>query len=66
MRFIPISEKMGDPRERKNAAVSRLRNNLRKKRESLADQFDFKMYISIHFKDQVRDLKLKLPILKWC
>ncbi|XP_005098445.1 uncharacterized protein C6orf62 homolog [Aplysia californica] len=43
---------MGDPVERKNAAVSRLRNNLRKKRESLADQFDFKMYISFHFKDE--------------
>jgi len=43
---------MGDPRERKSAAVTRLRNNLRKKRESLADQFDFKMYISFHFKDQ--------------
>ena len=42
-----------DPHERKSAAVNRLRNNLRKKRESLADQFDFKMYISIHFKDDV-------------
>uniref|UniRef100_A0A2C9JRH4 Uncharacterized protein n=1 Tax=Biomphalaria glabrata TaxID=6526 RepID=A0A2C9JRH4_BIOGL len=43
---------MGDPLTRKSAAVSRLRNNLRKKREALADQFDFKMYISFHFKDE--------------
>jgi len=43
---------MGDPKERKHAAMSRLRNNLRKKRESLADQFDFKMYICFHFKDK--------------
>lgn len=37
---------------RKNASVSRLRNQLKKKRESLADQFDFKMYTVFHFKDQ--------------
>lgn len=44
---------MGDPVTRKSAAVSRLRNNLRKKREALADQFDFKMYIEFHFKEEV-------------
>jgi len=43
---------MGDPVARKNAAVSRLRNQLKKKREALADQFDFKMYMVFHFKDQ--------------
>ncbi|KAK3803843.1 hypothetical protein RRG08_029435 [Elysia crispata] len=43
---------MGDPLTRKSAAVSRLRNNLRKRREALADQFEFKMYIAFHFKDK--------------
>lgn len=43
---------MGDAIDRKRTAVCRLRNNLRKKRESLADQFDFKMYISFQFKDK--------------
>ncbi|CAG5131812.1 unnamed protein product [Candidula unifasciata] len=43
---------MGDPVTRKSAAVSRLRNNLKKKREALADQFDFKMYIEFHFKEE--------------
>ena len=38
---------------RKNARVSRLREQLKKKRESLADQFDFKMYIIFHFKEKV-------------
>ncbi len=37
---------------RKNTTLSRLRHQLRKKRESLADQFDFKMYMVFHFKDQ--------------
>lgn len=43
---------MGDPHSRKSSALNRLRNQLRKKRESLADQFDFKMYMAFHFKDQ--------------
>lgn len=43
---------MGDPHNRKNLAVNRLRNQLKKKRESLADQFEFKMYIVFHFKEQ--------------
>uniref|UniRef100_A0A0B6YQ68 Uncharacterized protein n=1 Tax=Arion vulgaris TaxID=1028688 RepID=A0A0B6YQ68_9EUPU len=49
---------MGDPVTRKSAAVSRLRNNLRKKREALADQFDFKMYISFHFKEEKKKTAL--------
>lgn len=43
---------MGDPLVRKSAALSRLRHQLRKKRESLADHFEFKMYIIFHFKDK--------------
>ncbi|PVD23253.1 hypothetical protein C0Q70_16517 [Pomacea canaliculata] len=46
---------MGDPHTRKSAAINRLRCQLRKKRESLADQFDFKMYIVFHFKDQKKN-----------
>lgn len=43
---------VGDPTSRKNATLNRLRQQLRKKRESLADQFDFKMYMIFHFKDK--------------
>jgi hypothetical protein len=43
----------GDPTNRKNAQLNRLRQQLKKKREALADQFDFKMYMLFHFKDQV-------------
>jgi len=46
---------MGDQKERKNAAMSRLRNNLKKKRESFADQFDFKMFICLHFKEDKKE-----------
>ena len=41
-----------DPASRKNSTLTRLRQQLRKKRESLADQFDFKMYMLFHFKDR--------------
>lgn len=41
---------MGDPSMRKSCALSRLRNQLKKKQESLADHFDFKMYITFYFK----------------
>ena len=44
---------MGDAASRKNAAVIRLRQQLKKKKEALADQFDYKMYMVFHFKDQV-------------
>lgn len=43
---------MGDPSLRKSSALRRLRNQLKKKKESLADHFDFKMYISFHFKEK--------------
>lgn len=46
--------KMGDPNSRKKQALNRLRSQLRKKKESLADQFDFKMYIAFVFKDKVK------------
>lgn len=44
---------MGDPNSRKKQALNRLRAQLRKKKESLADQFDFKMYIAFVFKEKV-------------
>ncbi|RXM32603.1 hypothetical protein EOD39_6082 [Acipenser ruthenus] len=43
---------MGDPNSRKKQTMNRLRAQLRKKKESLADQFDFKMYIAFVFKDK--------------
>ncbi|KAK2496433.1 hypothetical protein MC885_013807 [Smutsia gigantea] len=43
---------MGDPNSRKKQALNRLRAQLRKKKESLADQFDFKMYIAFVFKEK--------------
>lgn len=49
---------IGDPYARKHAAVSRLRQQLRKKRESLADHFEFKMYITFHFKDKKKNCAL--------
>ncbi|XP_041357066.1 uncharacterized protein C6orf62 homolog [Gigantopelta aegis] len=49
---------MGDPHARKSAAVTRLRHHLRKKRESLADHFDFKMYIIFHFKDKKKNVAM--------
>ena len=44
---------MADPASRKSATLSRLRSQLRRKRESLADQFDFKVYTAVVFKDKV-------------
>lgn len=49
---------MGDPNSRRNQTRNRLRAQLRKKRESLADQFDFKIYIAFVFKEKVRWLIL--------
>lgn len=46
---------MGDPNSRRNQTRNRLRAQLRKKRESLADQFDFKIYIAFVFKEKVLD-----------
>eukprot|EP00914_Ancora_sagittata_P000916 GHVO01002410.1.p1 GENE.GHVO01002410.1~~GHVO01002410.1.p1 ORF type:complete len:241 (+),score=30.04 GHVO01002410.1:753-1475(+) len=43
---------MGDPASRKSSQLERLRLQLKKKREALADQFDFKMFMLFHFKDQ--------------
>lgn len=42
---------MADPFSRRKSVVNRLRTQLKKKNESLADQFDFKMYIVFNFKD---------------
>lgn len=44
---------MGDATSRRNQMRNRLRAQLRKKRESLADQFDFKIYIAFVFKEKV-------------
>uniref|UniRef100_A0A8C6MBH7 Chromosome 6 open reading frame 62 n=1 Tax=Nothobranchius furzeri TaxID=105023 RepID=A0A8C6MBH7_NOTFU len=43
---------MGDPTSRRNQTRNRLRAQLRRKRESLADQFDFKIYIAFVFKEK--------------
>ncbi|XP_062385246.1 uncharacterized protein C6orf62 homolog [Sardina pilchardus] len=43
---------MGDATSRRNQMRNRLRAQLRKKRESLADQFDFKIYIAFVFKEK--------------
>ncbi|KAL4646947.1 hypothetical protein GN956_G9629 [Arapaima gigas] len=43
---------MADPNSRRKQTMNRLRAQLRKKKESLADQFDFKMYVAFVFKDQ--------------
>ncbi|KAG9329383.1 hypothetical protein JZ751_005432 [Albula glossodonta] len=43
---------MGDPNSRRKQTMNRLRAQLRKKKESLADQFDFKMYIAFVFKEK--------------
>ena len=45
---------MADPASRKSARLNRLRSQLRRKRESLADHFDFRMYVAFVFKDKVR------------
>lgn len=51
---------MGDPTSRRNQTRNRLRAQLRKKRESLADQFDFKIYIAFVFKEKVSQCFLSL------
>ena len=40
---------------RKSVAVSRLKKKLRKNRESLSDQFEYKMFIIINFNKAVRN-----------
>lgn len=44
---------MADSKRRKNATVSRLKAKLRKSKESLADDFEFKMFVIITFKNEV-------------
>lgn len=55
---------MGDATSRRNQMRNRLRAQLRKKRESLADQFDFKIYIAFVFKEKVCWAKTK-PVLSY-
>lgn len=55
---------MGDPISRRNQTRNRLRAQIQKKRESLADQFDFKIYIAFVFKDKVSIIE-KYPIGPW-
>lgn len=43
---------MADSLARRNARLTRLRHRLKEKKESLADQFDFRMYIIFHFKEK--------------
>lgn len=42
-----------DPCSRKVSAVNRLREQLRRKREALADHFEYEMYVVFVFKDKV-------------
>ncbi|XP_073256853.1 uncharacterized protein C6orf62 homolog [Porites lutea] len=49
---------MADPASRKSATLNRLRSALRRKRESLADQFDFKIYMAVVFKDKKKKSSL--------
>ncbi|XP_001629859.2 uncharacterized protein C6orf62 homolog [Nematostella vectensis] len=49
---------LADPMTRKSATVCRLRQHLRRKRESLADHFDFKMYLSFVFRDKKKSCAL--------
>ena len=53
---------MGDPVARKSAARNRLRQHLRKKREALADQFEYKMYMAFHFKDKVLNFEGEMNV----
>nr|XP_044997351.1 uncharacterized protein C6orf62 homolog [Jaculus jaculus] len=51
---------MGDPNSQKKQALNRLRAQLRKKKESLADQFDFKMYIAFVFKKKKKSALIEV------
>lgn len=57
-----VKSVMADPASRKSATLNRLRSALRRKRESLADQFDFKIYMAVVFKDKVICIWL---LVKW-
>lgn len=57
-----VKSVMADPASRKSATLNRLRSALRRKRESLADQFDFKIYVAVVFKDKVICIWL---LVKW-
>lgn len=43
---------MADSLARRNVRLNRLRQRLKEKRESLADQFDFKLFMIFHFKEK--------------
>ncbi|KAH3694010.1 uncharacterized protein C6orf62 homolog [Dreissena polymorpha] len=45
-----MSTNVGDPSMRKSQRLGRLQKLLQKKQESLADQFNFKMLVTFHFK----------------
>lgn len=60
--------RMGDPSMRKSSALNRLRNQLKKKQESLANHFEFKMYVVFHFKEKkkkcaVYEIAEVLPVM---
>lgn len=48
------------PCSRKVSAVNRLREQLRRKRESLADHFEYEMYVVFVFKDKVNSVSLRI------
>ena len=62
-KYLDTTNLMGDPGSRKSAAVSRLRQHLRKKRESLADHFEFKMYVAFVFKDKVSKSQFRFALV---
>ena len=51
---------MASPRARKTATMNRLKKRLNAEKESLADQFEFKMFVAFVFKDKVRGTVLTL------
>ena len=48
------SENMASPRARKTTTMNRLKKKLNDAKQSLADQFEFKMFVAFVFKDKVR------------
>lgn len=45
---------MASPRARKTSTMNRLKKKLNDAKQSLADQFEFKMFVAFVFKDKVR------------
>lgn len=50
---MPNGERKNSPCSRKETTVNRLREQLRRKREALADHFDYLIYLAFVFRDKV-------------